>query len=84
VLENDFLPKVIKLRKTTSHLECKKDHSQLGSLSGRGSSVSSDSDMYPELPQVSTALNRNIVNHKPKVAKPDVPLKAKTATTRET
>jgi len=29
-------------------------------------------------------MNRNIVARKPKVTKPDVPLKAKTATTRET
>jgi len=52
VLENDFLPLTIKLEGATTIQNCKKDHSQLGSLSDRGSSVSSDSDMFPVLHKV--------------------------------
>jgi hypothetical protein len=43
--------------------------------------MSSDNE---RLPLFSTMMNRFIVTQKPKVAKPDVPLKAKTATMRET
>jgi hypothetical protein len=82
VLENDFLPQAIKLKENSKHQECKKDHSMMGSLSG--DSVSSDSDMFAGLPLVGSVVNRNIVTQKPRVTKPDVPLKAKTATTRET
>ena len=77
VLENDFLPQAIKLKENSKHQECKKDHSMMGSLSGDSSS--SDSDMFAGLPLVGSVVNRNIVTQKPRVTKPDVPLKAKTS-----